>query len=157
MADDVNLAHPVDVDGLRALLIELNGNISKAAVQLNVDSEFLRSFVDRIPRLRLTLAEIMERGVDKAVDVLYEGLHDEASFQNRFYAAKAMLQSEAGRRRGYGAQTTHNLEIRPAAHGSLEIKWIDPPKTDLEGPNPYDGKTIEHENQNERKDHDPQS
>jgi hypothetical protein len=155
VADDVNLAHPVDVDGLRTLLIELNGNISKAAAHLDVDSEFLRSFVDRIPRLRLTLAEIMERGVDKAVDVLYEGLSDEASFQNRFYSAKAMLQSEAGRRRGYGAQTTHNVEIRPASHGgSLEIKWIDPPKGDLEGP------VIEHENhepENERKDHDPQS
>jgi len=144
-----------DAERLRALLIELNGNITKAAERLRVDSAFLRGFVDRIPRLRLTLAEIMERGVDQAVDILYEGLGDQASFQNRFYSAKEMLKSDAGRRRGYGQPATHNLEIKPVARGSLEIKWIDPPKHDLEGP------LIEHEEQKgearldqERKDHE---
>jgi hypothetical protein len=142
-----------DAERLRTLLIELNGNITKAAERLRVDSAFLRGFVDRIPRLRGALAEIMERGVDQAVDILYEGLADQASFQNRFYAAKEMLKSDAARRRGYGQPASQNLEIKPVARGSLEIKWIDPPKHDLEGPDPYNGKTIEHEG-DERKDHE---
>jgi hypothetical protein len=145
----------LDAERLRSLLIELNGNITKAAERLRVDSAFLRGFVDRIPRLRLALAEIMERGVDQAVDILYEGLADQASFQNRFYSAKEMLKSDAGRRRGYGREISHNLEIKPVTRGSLEIKWIDPPKHDLEGPvpDPIGGPLIEHEG-DERKDHE---
>jgi hypothetical protein len=139
-----------NVDDLRALLIKCNGNVTRAALELNEDSERLRALVRRTPRLSAAIAEVMERKVDQAIDVFYEGL-DSESPQHQFYSAKAVINSDAGRRRGYGSAPVGAIEIRAPfgqAHSgaSLEIKWIDPPKVDLEGPVPYDdGKTIEHE------------
>jgi hypothetical protein len=106
--------------------------------------------VSRTPKLKAAVMEAMERKVDQAIDVFYQGLESESP-QHQFYSAKAVINSDAGRRRGYGSALSGAIEIRAPfgqAHsgGSLEIKWIDPPKIDLEGPVPYDdGKTIEHE------------
>jgi hypothetical protein len=80
------------------------------------------------------MSEIMEQKVDAAVDVVFDGLQDKASFQNRFYCAKEMLKSVPGRARGFGMErTSTTINIGPAApQAGVEIKWLE-------------DKTIEHE------------
>jgi hypothetical protein len=124
----------LDAEALRRILFNVDGNVTKAAAELDVDSQRLRAFVFAVPSLRSAMAEIMEQKVDAAVDVVFQALKDQASFQNRFYAAKEMLKSVSGRQRGFGMErTSTTINIGPAApQGAVEIKWLE-------------DKTIEHE------------
>jgi len=55
--------------------------------RLTVHSARLRAFVAKEPVLRKVQAEIMERAVDRAIEILFEGLRDE-HFGNRLQAGK---------------------------------------------------------------------
>jgi hypothetical protein len=113
-----------DQEEVRALLIAEKGNVTKAAMRIAVEPERLRSYVNAIPALRRAMAEIMEQRVDRAA----EALDDEGSFQNRFYAAKEILRSDAGRRRGFGREPPA-LEIRnesASAAPIITLKWLEP-------------------------------
>jgi hypothetical protein len=124
----------LDAESLRKLLYKVDGNVTKAAKKLAVDPQRLRAFVFAVPSLRATMSEIMEQKVDAAIDVVFDGLKDGASFQNRFYCAKEMLKSVPGRARGFGMErTSTTINLGPAApQGAVEIKWLE-------------DKTIEHE------------
>jgi hypothetical protein len=120
---------PLDQEEVRALLIELDGNVTVAAERLNVRPERLRAYVHAVPSLRRAMDEVLDQGVDLAVAVLFEALRDSGSFQNRYYAAKEFLKSEAGRRRGFGPRENVAVEVRAGDRGGpITIKWIDPPK-----------------------------
>ena len=121
---------PLDQEEVRELLIEFDGNVTKAAKKLHVRPERLRAFVRAIPSLTRAIDETIEQGVDAAVDVMFQALKDEMSFQNRFYAAKEFLRSEAGRRRGFGPREVATAALELKSHGptTLTIKWLDPPK-----------------------------
>ena len=67
---------------------------------MGVRSSRLRKFVAKSQRLCAAIDEVFEGAVDEAVGVLFEGLRDEMSFQNRFYAAKEFLRTGAARRTG---------------------------------------------------------
>jgi hypothetical protein len=129
MADEL-VPDGFDQDQVRALLIELDGNVTKAAGRLGVEPERLRTYVNGMPLLRRAMAETMEQGVDRAIDILFEGLRDEGSFQNRYYAAKEFLRSEAGRRRGFGPRepASASLEVRTGAAppAVITLKWLEP-------------------------------
>jgi len=130
-AEIVPIDPGLDQDEVRALLFAVDGNVTKAAKELKVDPQRLRAYVQAVPALKRAVAETMEQGVDRAIEVLFEGLHDEHSFQNRYYAAKEFLRSEAGRRRGFGPRETAAaaLEVRAggATPATITLKWLEPP------------------------------
>jgi hypothetical protein len=117
-----------DQEVVRELLIELDGNVTAAAKKLKADPERLRTYVYACGLLKRALDETLAQGVDEAVDVLFTALRDETSFQNRYYAAKEFLRSEAGRRRGFGPRELSALEIKPNAPTTITLKWLEPPE-----------------------------
>jgi hypothetical protein len=119
-----------DQDEIRELLFQHDGNVTAAAKELGVRPERLRAYVRALPALTRTLDETLDQGVDRAIAVLWDALRDEDSFQNRYYAAKEFLRSEAGRRRGFGPrETATSLEVKTSDRAtSITIKWLDPPK-----------------------------
>lgn len=121
----------LDADEVEGLLFELNGNVSAAAKRLGVRSDRLRAFILASGQLRRALDEVYEGAVDEAVEVLFTALRDSVSFQNRYYAAKEFLRSEAGRRRGFGREGSPqaSLEVKDAGSGrTIVLKWIEPDK-----------------------------
>lgn len=119
-----------DQDEIRELLFAHDGNVTQAAKALGVKPERLRAYVRAVPSLNRAIDETMDQGVDKAIAVLWEAIRDTESFQNRYYAAKEFLRSEAGRRRGFGPrETATSLEVKTTDRAtSITIKWLDPPK-----------------------------
>jgi hypothetical protein len=119
-----------DAEEIRELLYAHDGNVTRAAKELGVKPERLRAYVRALPALTRAIDETMDQGVDRAIDVLWDALRDQSSFQNRYYAAKEFLRSEAGRRRGFGPrETATSLEVKTSDRAtSITIKWIDPPK-----------------------------
>ena len=120
----------LDQERVRELLFQHGGDVTAAAKAIGVKPERLRAYVRAVPALNRALDETMDQFVDQAIGVLREALGDEASYQNRFYAAKEFLRSEAGRRRGFGPrETATSLEVKTSDRGgSITIKWLDPPK-----------------------------
>jgi hypothetical protein len=120
----------LDPEEVRQLLFAHDGNVTEAARELHVRPERLRAYVRSVPALWRAIEETMDQGVDKAIDVLWDALRDTESFQNRYYAAKEFLRSEAGRRRGFGPrETAPSVEVKTSARSTaITIKWLDPPK-----------------------------
>jgi hypothetical protein len=126
----VPISPEFDPEEIRELLFQHGGDVTAAAKAIGVKPERLRAYVRAMPALNRALDETMDQFVDQAIGVLREALRDEASFQNRFYAAKEFLRSEAGRRRGFGPrETATSLEVKTSDRATtLTIKWLDPPK-----------------------------
>jgi hypothetical protein len=126
----VPISPEFDPEEISQLLFEHGGDVTAAAKAIGVKPERLRAYVRAMPALNRALDETMDQFVDQAIGVLREALGDQASFQNRFYAAKEFLRSEAGRRRGFGPrETATSLEVKTSDRGgSITIKWLDPPK-----------------------------
>jgi hypothetical protein len=116
-------ADAFDARKLRPLLLEAHGDVGLVAYEIGADSERLRDFVMNTPALRRTLEEVVARGVDKSVGVLFQSLAD-LSPGVRMTAAKEFLRSRAGQRRGFH----HNkeLEVRIPRTGALTLTWLPP-------------------------------
>lgn len=120
---------PLDAERIEALIFEFDGNVSEIAKSLSVRSDRLRAFIMAKGELRRAIDEVYEGAVDEAIGVLFRGLRDEASFQNRFYAAKEWLRSGAGHKRGFGQAPAPMgaLEIKDSAAGrTIVLKWLEP-------------------------------
>jgi hypothetical protein len=120
---------PLDADEVEELIFEHDGNVVEIARRLCVRSDRVRAFIMAKASLRRALDEVYEGAVDEAIGVLFRGLRDEASFQNRFYAAKEWLRSGAGHKRGFGqAPAPHAaLEIKDSSAGrTVVLKWLEP-------------------------------
>lgn len=133
IAPESEIGPPLNPDVVEELIFELDGNVSVIAKALSVRSDRLRAFIMASGQLRRALDEVYEGAVDEAIGVLFKGLRDEDSFQNRFYAAKEFLRSGAGRKRGFGQAVAPHaaLEIKDSAAGrTIVLKWLepDPPK-----------------------------
>jgi hypothetical protein len=92
---------PIDVEEAKRALETVDGNITAAAELMNADSARLRAFVAQEPVLRRMQEETMERAVDRAIEILFEGMRDE-HYGVKLSASKEFLRSEAARRRGFG-------------------------------------------------------
>jgi hypothetical protein len=116
-----------------AAIFAYDGNLTRAAKQLKVFPTRLRLYVHAKPILREAMAEVMDQGVDEAIGVLWEGLRDKMSYQNRFYAAKQFLTSEAGRRRGFGRDpgVAAQIELKTGdtKPATLQLRWLEPGET----------------------------
>lgn len=127
-----------DPERLRPLLIQLNGDVAQLADDMRVDSEELRAFIRKTPMLMRAMDEILARGVDMSLTVLFAGLKDE-HYVNRLGAAKVFLKSRAAARRGFAAPHAE-LEISARPTGSLTLTWLPPQE---EGPTRPEPKLIE--------------
>ena len=110
---------------LRPLIIAGKGDIRAIAKEIDADSEDLRIFITNTPVLRRALDEVIARGVDQSLSVMFKGLDDEEHFSNQLAAAKEFLKTRAGARRGF--HHTGDLELRmPAKGGALTLTWLPP-------------------------------
>jgi hypothetical protein len=137
MSGEVILFEPeLDEDRIEGLLAEHDGKVGRVAKKLGVKSSRLRKFVAMSPRLSGAIDEVFEGAVDEAVGVLFEGLRDEMSFQNRFYAAKEFLRTGAARRRGFGheASGSATLELKDKGGArTITLRWLEPREERPEG------------------------
>lgn len=122
-----------DPDALRPMIISRNGDITAVADEIDADSEELRNYIMNTPVLRRALDEVIARGVDKTLTVLFKGLDDEDHFSNQLASAKEFLKSRAAQRRGF--HHAGDLELKmPTKGGALTLTWL--PPEDNRGPPP---------------------
>jgi hypothetical protein len=120
-------------DALRPMIIARNGDITAVADEIDADSEELRNYIMNTPLLRRALDEVIARGVDKTLTVLFKGLDDEDHFSNQLASAKEFLKSRAAQRRGF--HHAGDLELKmPTKGGALTLTWL--PPEDNRGPAP---------------------
>ena len=125
----VEYSEGLDADEVERLIFELDGNVTEIAKALRVRPMRLRRFIDQKPQLKRAMVEVDDGAVDEARRVIFAGMRDEASFQNRFYSAKVFLNSEAGRRRGFGREPglAATLEVKGGDGArTITLKWIEP-------------------------------
>lgn len=132
----------LDPDAIRAMLIQRKGDVRLVADDLCVDSEELRAFVMNTPLLRRALDEVIARGVDQSLGVLFKGLDDEDHFANQIASAKEFLKSRAGQRRGFHHANDLELKIPGQKGGSLTLTWL-PPEDRTPEPPMIEGTAVE--------------
>ena len=131
-----------DPDRLRPMIIAKNGDIRAIADDLTADSEDLRVFIMNTPLLRRALDEVIARGVDKTLGVMFKLLDDDDHPMNQLAAGKEFLKSRAGQRRGF--HHANDIELKmPAKGGALTLTWL-PPEDNRQLPPMIEG-TVEEE------------
>ena len=114
-----------DPDAIRPMIIARKGDVRALADDLCADSEELRAFIMNTPLLRRALDEVVARGVDQSLSVLFKGLDDNEHFANQLGAAKEFLKTRAGQRRGF--HHAGDLELKmPSKGGALTLTWLPP-------------------------------
>lgn len=114
-----------DPDALRPMIIEKHGDVRAIAKAIGADSEDLRNFIMNTPLLRRALDEVVARGVDQSLGVLFKGLDDDDHFSNQIAAAKEFLKTRPAQRRGF--HHADDLALRmPAKGGALTLTWLPP-------------------------------
>lgn len=118
---------------LGQLILDHDANIGLIAKELKVSSAELRKFIADSAKLTAAVEEVAALAVDGAYSVLWEGLRDRDSFQNRFYSAKALLNTAAGRKRGFGLNEPSaeaQIEMRRDSEGTktIVLRWLEEAK-----------------------------
>jgi hypothetical protein len=132
-----------DPEALRPMIIARHGDVTAVAEEIDADSEELRNFIMNTPVLRRALDEVLARGVDQSIGVLFRGLKDEDHYSNQLAAAKEFLKSRAAQRRGF--HHAGDLELKmPAQGGALTLTWLPPEEPGKPEPPMIEG-TIENE------------
>jgi len=114
-----------DPDALRPMIIARKGDVRAIADEIDADSEDLRNFIMNTPLLRRALDEVIARGVDQSLGVLFKGLDDDEHFVNQLASAKEFLKTRPAQRRGF--HHAGDLELRmPPKGGALTLTWLPP-------------------------------
>jgi hypothetical protein len=114
-------------DALRVMIIAKRGDVRAIAQEIEADSEDLRTFIMNTPLLRRALDEVIARGVDQSLSVLFKGLDDDDHFSNQLAAAKEFLKSRAAARRGFHHTGDMELRVGPGSKGgALTLTWLPP-------------------------------
>ena len=133
----------LDPDALRPLIIAKCGDIRAIAREIDADSEELRNFIMNTPLLRRALDEVIARGVDQSLSVMFKGLDDEDHFSNQLASAKEFLKTRAAQRRGF--HHAGDLELKmPGKGGALTLTWLAPEDNRRPEPPMIEG-TVEEE------------
>ena len=133
----------LDPDALRPLIIAKCGDVRAIAREIHADSEELRNFIMNTPLLRRALDEVIARGVDQSLSVMFKGLDDEDHFSNQLASAKEFLKTRAAQRRGF--HHAGDLELRmPGKGGALTLTWLAPEDNRRPEPPMIEG-TVEEE------------
>jgi hypothetical protein len=108
---------------VKQALVEAGGSVTGAARTLGIASASLRRLVRVQPVLADVVFEQIEREIDAAQQVLWDGL-DSDNVMTRIRAAAYILRhTEAGRRRGWGIRRTPCRETGEPQ--DVTLKWID--------------------------------
>jgi hypothetical protein len=114
-----------DPEELRPMILDALGDVGAIAKAIDADSEQLRIFIMSTPSLRRALDEVIARGVDKAIGVLFKGLNDDEHYSNQLAASKEFLKSRPAQRRGF--HHAGDLELKmPQKGGALTLTWLSP-------------------------------
>ena len=132
----------LDPDALRPMIIAMNGDVRAIAKEVEADSEELRNFIMNTPLLRRALDEVIARGVDQSLSVMFKGLDDEDHFSNQLASAKEFLKTRAAQRRGFHHAADLELKM-PTKGGALTLTWL-PPEDPRPQPPMIEG-TVEEE------------
>jgi hypothetical protein len=123
-----------DPAALRPMILAMNGDVRAIALKIHADSEDLRNFIMNTPLLRRALDEVVARGVDQALSVLFDGL-DDGHYGNQLQAAREFLKTRAAQRRGF--HHAGDLELKmPARGGALTLTWLPPEPVEGSGRRP---------------------
>lgn len=121
--DERPISMPLDREECRTALWECQGNITRAAAMLKVNSGRLRRFVNSSPYLSEEMREARERLVDVAEDNLAEALTDKDNEVRRDMATRLVL-TTIGKGRGWGTGGAVGINI-DTPRGKLVISWED--------------------------------
>ena len=127
---------------LRPLIIAGKGDIRAIAKEIDADSEDLRVFIMNTPLLRRALDEVIARGVDKTLGVMFKLLDDDDHPMNQLAAGKEFLKTRAAQRRGFHHAADLELKM-PSKGGALTLTWL-PPEDNRREPPMIEG-TVEEE------------
>ena len=117
------MAPTIPLAAIKQTLVDAGGSVTGAARTLGIASASLRRLVRAQPSLADVVFEQIEREIDAAQQVLWDGL-DSDSVMTRMRSALYILRhTEAGRRRGWGMRPKPCRETPQSQE--VTIKWID--------------------------------
>jgi hypothetical protein len=117
------MAPTISPAAIKQALAHADGSVTAAARTLGIASANLRELVRAQPLLADVVFEQIEREIDAAQQVLWDGL-DSDSVMTRIRAAAYILRhTEAGRRRGWGRRRVPCRESGEPQ--DVTLKWID--------------------------------
>jgi hypothetical protein len=117
------MAPTTSTAAVRQALVQAGGSVTGAARTLGIESASLRGMVRAHPMLADAVFEHIEREIDTAQQVLWDGLDSDSVMTRMRAAAYILRHTEAGRRRGWGMRRTPRRET--AEPQDVTIKWID--------------------------------
>src|SRR3984957_4755687 len=117
------MAPTISLAAIKQALVEAGGSVTGAARTLGIASASLRRLVRAQPVLADTVFEQIEREIDAAERVLWDGLDSDSVMTRMRTAAYILRHTEAGRRRGWGMRPMPCRETGEPQ--DVTIKWID--------------------------------
>ena len=116
-------APTISPEAVKQALVQAGGSVTGAARTLGTASASLRRLLRAQPLLADVVFEQIEREIDAAHQVLWDGLDSDSSMTRVRAAAYILRHTEAGRRRGWGMRPMPCRET--AEPRDVTIKWID--------------------------------
>lgn len=133
---------PLDIEECRTAIWQADGNISRAASILKVNSSRLRSFVKSSPYLLREIEECDERMKDTAIDVVKDALNDTEDKARQDGMAKFVL-GHIGQNRGFGKANQKEGVNLSMPKGTFKITWEDGTGfNDNEEPTTIEGEVV---------------
>ena len=117
------MAPTISSAAVKQALVEAGGSVTGAARTLGIASARLRRLVRARPLLADVVFEQIEREIDAAQQVLWDGLSSDSVMTRMRTAAYILRHTEAGRRRGWGMRRKPCLET--CEPQDVTIQWID--------------------------------
>jgi hypothetical protein len=117
------MAPATSPEAVKQALVQAGGSVAGAARTLGIASASLRRLVRAQPLLADVVFEQMEREIDAAQQVLWDGLNSDSVMTRMRAAAYVLRYTEGGRRRGWGRRRMPCRET--AEPQDVTLKWID--------------------------------
>jgi hypothetical protein len=117
------MAPTISHDAIKQALVQAGGSVTGAARMLGIASAGLRKLVRAQPSFADVVFEQIEREIDAAQQVLWDGLDSDSVLTRMRAAAYILRHTEAGRRRCWGMRPMPRRET--AEPQDVTIKWID--------------------------------
>jgi hypothetical protein len=117
------MAPTISPAAIKQALVEAGGSVTRTARTLGIASASLRGLVRAHPMLADVVFEQIEREIDAAQQVLWDGLWSDSVMTRMRAAAYILRHTEAGRRRGWGRR---RMPCRESGEPQdVTLKWID--------------------------------